>query len=230
MIIKRETLKTALHATDKDGDRRYFMSVVRVLPSGVVEATDGTILVRVSDPYPHAVEDFPIVPGAENLNGMETGTLIPTEIVDKLIKGTAKKPTIPILSAIRVGEQDGRKYAIATDLTVPVVVCLDNANSKDAGPFPKTDHVMGQDGERGPVIKLTLSAAMLARLAAIARDAGRLKSNNTLTLEIPTDEKYRETRKDAGGDTVAGDSIMSSVRFTTGSECRVDGVVMPCRQ
>jgi hypothetical protein len=218
MIIRREALKAALHCATAD-DSRYFLHGVHILPDGTVEATDGSILVRVHDRYAYAVEDFPAVPGVGSpfTPPPANGTIIPADIAKKLIAATAKKSTIPILTAVKVGTVDGHTYAVATDLEAPLVVCLDRVNEEMR--FPETDRVLIKDKARTGVIKLTLSAEMLATLAALGREIGWAKSTNAVTLEIPTEAKDRTE-----------DQLHSQIRFTAqGSDLSIEGVVMPCR-
>jgi hypothetical protein len=166
------------------------------------------------------------------------GTLIPSDVAKKLIAATPRKTPIPILQSIKVGSVEGHRYAVATDLSVPCVVNLDEASTQQ---FPTTDRVMIAEGSR-PVITLTLSAAMLRKLADMADVIGRAKSENAVTLEIPTGAQYQGTREikdpagvpDALGNIppirVADGAICTAVRFTAaGADCRMEGVVMPCR-
>jgi len=180
----------------------------------MVEATDGKILVRARDPYLQLDSDYP-TKDLPPVTTPDKAVLLPTSIIGKLLAAMPKKSTLPILCCAQVGvTADGTVQARATDLTVPMVADITEAQSHQ---WPMTDRVMVKDGDR-PCLKLILSAAMLTRLAKIATEAGRAKSENTVTLEIPTEDKYRE-----------GDAIVSAVRFTTGSTITVEGVVMPCR-
>jgi hypothetical protein len=211
MLLRSTALKTALLATTAD-DTRYCLNAVHVRPDGVVEATDGHILVRCTDTAPMDPADFPTVPGAASpLQPSDKGILISADHCKKLIGTMPKRATIPCLQTVNVGTIESKPYAIATDLDTPLVVALERSN--DGASFPATDRVMIKDGDRA-VIRVSLSAAMLQTLARIGKEVGR-----TLTLEIPTDAEYLDK-----GAVVAG------IRFTAGSgDVRAEGVVMPCR-
>lgn len=226
MIIRRDALKAALVCCTSH-DTRYYLHAVQIQPAGYVEATDGGILVRVSDRAPQPDEEYPQVPGVANLVGTLTAPLlISHDVAMKLIGATAKKSTIPILTSIRVGTDGDSRYAIATDLEVPLVVCLDSANQDQK--FPTTDRVLIKKGDR-KVVKLILAAEMLQKLAKVATEIGRTRSTNSVTLEIPIEPAYQGTITEEGE--TRGDGIINSgVRFTaSGLDCTVEGVVMPCR-
>src|SRR3989304_401771 len=131
-----------------------------------------------------------------------------TDPAQKLIAATPKKATIPILTGITVGPLDDLHYAAATDLSVPVVVCLDRAQTLT---YPTTDRVMikaGQRDEEG-IVKLTLSAEMLEKLAKMAKAIGCAKGMNAVCLEIPTHETHRRTSADGP----VGLDLLTQIRF-----------------
>lgn len=222
MIIRRETLKTALlcRATDHISGRTATLGGVHLRPDGTVEATDGHILVRVTERYPFKDEDFPTVPGvASELAAPERGILLPTEIAQKLIAAMPKRTPIPILHAARVGTVDGQPYALATDLETPLVVSLERAQER--GAFPGTDRILSgaAAGEGEGVLHLALSAEILRILAEIGKSVGSKGTACTIQLHIPTrGQDYQDGQ------------LMSGIRFTaTGGDLTVEGVAMPCR-
>lgn len=237
MIIRRDALRAALVATTKD-DSRYFLHSVKVHSDGMLEATDGNMLMRVRDKYPQKDEEYPRCPNtAEEIIGCLTSILLPVPLAEKLMAALPKKATIPILNAVQIGLRDGKRIGVATDLEVPCVVDLEPANTDTH--FPTTDRVHVAEGQRTPVIRLTLTAEMLTRLAKIATTVGRAKALNAITFEIPLDPLYQGTRPAEGydgtrpstpEDRVPDGNIASQIRVTiAGEDCSVEGVVMPCR-
>jgi hypothetical protein len=220
MLLRHTALKTALLATTADVTR-YALNAVHVRPDGVVEATDGHILVRCTDTAPMDPADFPTVPSAASpLQPAEKGILISTDHVKKLLGTMPKRATIPCLQTVNVGTIDAKPYAVATDLDTPLVIALERTN--DGATFPTTDRVMIKDGDRA-VIRVTLSAAMLQTLARIGKEVGTSKTP-TVTLEIPTEAEYHATHPNGTH------GVTSGIRFTAGDgEVHADGVVMPCR-
>ena len=219
-VISRNTLKIAALATSDDTSR-YTLNAVRVEPDGRCVATDGHILVIAKDGSATPDADFPVVPGLpENVNGSAGAVHIPTGIISRLIKAMPTKSTLPILTMARIGATpDGQAYAAATDLEAPTVAKIAELN----GQFPQYERVMVKDGQRAHVIKLTLSAEILATLAKMGQlAASHSKSLGAVTLEIPVGRCYRDK---------GTANINSAVRFTTGtpSSVLVEGAIMPCR-
>lgn len=226
MIIRRESLKAALACAGDGTDMRYAFNQVQVRPDGTCIATDGQILVYVREPHHRFPdEDFPIVRGeVEKLTELTQPANIPRGMVDRLIAGTPKKTSIPVLQCVRVGEDATlRPYAVSTDLQVPTVVSL--AEQTTDHPLPAgIDKSMVQKGERASV-SMTLSVIKLKQLIAVAEatKGGQSRSAVCVTFEIPTDPQYQFT---VGG--VPDGRVNSQIRFTTGGgEITAEGVVMP---
>ena len=217
MIIRRELLKAAALVTDAT-HARHSLENVQVHPDGMVEATNGHVLVQLRDTTPHADADFPTVP--VEMTPVVAPILVPATVVTRLIAAMPKRSKLPILTCVRIGQSDTGPVAAATDLEIPVVVNLTAAN--DAHSYPATDRVIVKDGQR-EVIKLALSVQVLESMVKIAKTIGTPGGTNVIVFEVPTDPKHRTLDK-------SGASITDSVKFTTGSDgISADGVVMPCR-
>ena len=209
-------------------DTRYYLDAVQI-DGAIVRATNGSLLVEIQDPHPFDQGDFPISQGiGEKLGKIERPILVSRENAVRLIAGTAKKDTIPVLTAVAFGtDQEGVPYGQSTDLSGVVSTSLANEQEQT---FPATEKVMVRKGQREIVIALRLSAKMLADLAAIATTIGRKSTKNTenlnvVTLEIPVGAEYQGTvdGKPDGG-------LNCAIRFTmSGPELSAEGMVMPCR-
>lgn len=216
MIIRREALKAALAATTTD-DTRYFLNAVQVRPDGTVAATDGHVAFIAKEAHPPAQanggaypdDDFPIVPGAETHGSITVPVLVDSDIAKRLIAGTAKKATIPVLACVQFSQNNDGAVAVSTDLQVPCVVHI-----KDAGQtFPAIERVM--PAEDKPSIKVCLSNAVLESLLKASKAIQGRKMIQTITFSVPTDQT----------------TCVSAIRVgMTSDEVHVDGVIMPCRE
>ena len=206
MLISRTALTIAKGVAAHDSPA---CAVVHVEPDGRVVATDGHILIVAVDQFRPPMEDFPSndMPA---LTEITQAVDIPLQVVDRLIKAIPKKSTLPVLGFANVGVNgDGKQaYAVATDLEFPTIAKLDHDHR-----FPAWERVMVRDGDRQEIVKLTLSADMLASVAKIA-DLSRAnkKALGAVTLEIPVSEPR----------------VLTSIRFTAGSDVTIEGVLMPC--
>lgn len=222
MIIRRETLKAALCAVSGD-DSRYFLQAVCVRSDGAVDATDGHILARVRDCYPSKDEDFPQVAGVGSPFAPPDmkGLILPEATVQKLIGAMPKKSPIDILKCARVGYVDGHAYAVATDLSVPLVACVDEAQQQR---FPKVETMLedARKWDAAQTVSVCLDGALLAVLAKMAKETGGTgKRGVTLTMQIPAPTVE-------GGERPA---VCNALRYTiTGTEATVEGLIMPMRE
>lgn len=209
MIIKRETLKTALHCSTAN-DSRYFLTGALVELDGRVVATNGHILVIVTDTSTIADDDFPHVNG-HALAPLAEKVIVPCEIAKKMFAAQPKKSSIPVLCTSQIGvDQDGKTVIQSTDLNVPARAQLQTG--ADAPRFPDYARVLVPT-ER-PHRKICLSAEVIEILAKIARDvADNKKCTCAVTLEIPTeDTHYRCIKgKDDAPDTYG--ELVSQIRF-----------------
>ena len=225
MIIHRSALRAAHIVTGNDIDRtRFWTGHTFCLPDGTVEATDGKIAARVTSRQIEHDAGFPIVHGLPELADTPSATIaIGAEQINRLVKGTAKHDTIPVLQRVRVGETaDGAAYAAATDLSAGTVVAL--ANGAERPTRPALDRVFEQ-AQAGPRITLCIAGEMLERLAKLAREIhfDHKKGLHAVRLEIPTvlEEAPDGTKQPA---------ITQSIHFTiTGHTLQLRGVFMPCR-
>lgn len=229
MIISRQALKAAAVACDP-AQNRYFSAAVFVTPADGVQATDGHLAVKVADRSPFPDADFPVVDGVPELATPTANVPIAVDTLDRLIKATAKRSPVPILSSIRVGESaDGQRYAVATDLQAPMVAKV--APVADGPTLPALDRVWLKADV--PVVRVCIAGPMLARLAKIAAAVhDNAKGNQTITLSIPIplvvdspDERPEvdRVRLAAGCDTAIGFTV-------NGREVTASGVFMGCRE
>lgn len=214
MIIRREVLKAVQAATTKD-DTRFALGNIQVQPDGRCIATDGHVLLIGKDRYPHDPNDFPTA-GLPEFSGEPTApVLLPTEVVSRLIAGTPKRNTVPILGAVRVGVNGGpdKVYAVSTDLQTPTVYAVP---TDDVPEFPAWERLIPKD--RAYTRTVVLGVPVLETLIKAAKSAG----STAITFEIPTEGKhYAKTEP-----ICLVDSIPVSFK---GSGVEVSGVVMPVR-
>ena len=171
MLIRRQLLKAALHAATAD-DTRYFLDGVHIRPNGTIEATNGHVAYTLTDKCPQPDEDFPTVAGVPAVNGSNRPVLVESAIVTKLINGTAKKTTLPVLNTVRVVYDAAAQVTTlaATDLQVPVVVQL--ADSAQPTTFPDLAKVqptfLKDDAETRQTVKIALGVELLQSLCRAA--------------------------------------------------------------
>ena len=214
MILKRDLLKAVIQATTDD-ETRYSLDHVQVHPDGRVVATNGHFLLSGITRHPDKDEDFPVQGLPEVRARLSKPTLLARTVIDKLLKAMPTgKRALSILQGVLVAEQpaDGgpQAYAAVTDLEAPVVAPL----SQEDLTFPSYDRVMVKADR--PHIKLTLSAALLAKMAKAA-EAVNDKGNASITFEVQTNKRHR-----------TDGAIHDQVRFVVNSpDFDVTGVIMP---
>src|SRR3970040_1241512 len=137
------------------------MRAIEVRPDGTVTATNGHVLFSARGTVPEVPDtDFPQGHGVPPFTDapLSAAVLLPAESAKRLIKGTARKATIPILQAIRVGATaDGEHWACATDLQTPTLARLETTET--AGPFPAWEKVLPAAGDAA--IRRALRARVL---------------------------------------------------------------------
>lgn len=219
MLIHRDTLKAALLAVDT-APSRYFLHAVQVQPDGRVVATNGHVLLIAKATHQFADADFPHAQQLTFDHSPTTPVCIPTVICEKLIAGTPKKLTIPVLGYVQVGvtAAPAETFAAATDLETSVVKVLDTGDT--APRFPTFDKVLVSEDR--PHLTLQLSADYLVLLAKAAKLVyGKHQYGGVVELQIPTEPEHNERG-----------TIVSQVRVVIrggGGETEVEGVIMPVR-
>jgi hypothetical protein len=217
MIVRREALKAVLAATT-DTDHRYQMSAVQIRPDGTIAATNGHVAFVATDKTPFPDEDFPQTDPPYG-GPIETAVLMERTVADGLIAATAKKATIPILTAIQVGKNGGSggAVAVATDLESPRTAKLP-VDGGGAGTFPKLDRVMPTKDR--PAIRLSLSTAVLARIIKAAEATGKTKTDGaTVSFYVQTGKEHQQDG-----------AIVSAVRAeVNGTDVSLVMAVMPIR-
>lgn len=218
MIIRREVLKAVQVATTKD-DMRYALTHIQVQTDGSCVATDGHVLLKGKDRYPHDAADYPTANLPEFSGEPTAPVLIPGDVVTRLIAGTPKKTPCDILKAIRVGVNGGpdKVYAVSTDLQTPTVYAVP---TDERPQFPAWERVIPKDRENTRTV--CLGVDVLETLIKAAKAAG----SKSITFELPTEAKHYDRDKQTGVIKGLGDSI--PVTFN-GSDVDLTGVVMPMR-
>lgn len=216
MLINRETLAAALPACTKDVSR-YHLKAVQIMPDGCVRATDGTIALMASTISPTKDEEFPTRDMPE-MEQIEAPVLIDASVIERLIKGTPKRPTIPVLSCIRVGRSGGAAVLVSTDLEMPTVARVEQDSSNH---FPDLDKVLPKIDE--PAIQVCLAVDVLERICKVAKAAHQNGPRTAaITFYVRTADKHR------AGKQVPGPVYTDAIRIEIASlDVHVDGVVMP---
>lgn len=235
MLIRREALAAALVACTDD-DSRYFLNSIAIDPDGRVLATDGHILLIAKDDAVLPDEDFPFV-GPE-VDGIRTSlfhgnaagqVLIPAELAKRLIAGTPKKSSIPVLSCVQIGQNGSATTvtAASTDLTVPTIVTINQAET--AGKFPNVDRVVPKVGPERPTVRVILSVEVLENLIKATKAAnGKTKDLQTIAFDVPIGRNDRETDKQTGKPGVVDTAIAFDA--SAAGDVHLSGVIMPCRR
>lgn len=211
MIIRREVLKAVQAATTKD-DTRYALNHIQVQPDGACVATNEHVLLVGRDRYPHDAADYPTANLPEFSGEPTAPVLLPSDVVTKLIAGTQKRTTIPILGAVRIGVNSGpdKVYAVSTDLQTPTVYAVP---TEDVPQFPQWQRVIPEGRQNTRTV--VLGVPVLETLLKAARAAG----SQSIMFEVPTEEKHYNKRTNA---------LFDSVPVTiNGSDVELTGVVMP---
>lgn len=220
MIIRREALHAALAATAED--TRYYLNAVQLEPAAHrVVATNGHVLLIVTDHSPFPDADFPSIAGAE-FHGDPAGAILAgADIVRAILSATPKKTSIPILTCAQLGANGTEQSATlaATDLQAPRVATL--TNEMDGRQFPQYERAIPKADRPG--VRVTLAVDVLEQLikAAKAIKPGA-RSHPMITFDVPTEEQHidkadHRTVTAALGITMKGDAIT------------VTGAAMPCR-
>jgi hypothetical protein len=248
MIVRREVLNAALAATTAD-DSRYFLTSIRLEPEhNRAVATDGHILLMLTDSHPFADQDFPQIAGADfNETEPTPPFCLPANIAKNMIGALPKKSTIPILCCIRAGRNgDPNKVTIAaTDLEASRTAVLHDV-IETAQRFPAYDRVIPKDDR--PELAVILAVDVLDHLLKAAKAIGA----RTIRFGLPLAAKDRETIKIPGKDAIeakaatetepateaqpaipastkAGD-VNTAVRITMKNDgITITGAAMPCR-
>jgi hypothetical protein len=117
-------------------------------------------------------------------------------MIERLVKGTARKATIPILQTVQVTRDEAKKATVlvSTDLSVPTVVTLKDETVEGLGTFPTLEKVKPKWDKKTKTLKVRLSAEVLTVLikAVMAlRSEGKATRNTSLDFEfrVPEGEK-----------------------------------------
>lgn len=196
MIIRKEALTAVLAAASTD-DATHRTDKIQVTPKGEIAATTGHVLFVATErsrfpdaDFPDKREDMPSYHG----DPAEPVT-IDRELVDRLIKGMAKKTTIPILQAMQLGTNgDGGVYVSSTDLLVPTIIRL-KPQSEQAGGFPSWERIV--PSATAPHVKVSLSVEVLQALIKAATAITRKSATPKITLYIPTEPQHQGVDKAA---------------------------------
>lgn len=192
-IVTRKHLAVR-HAASKDPSR-YMMNGIHFREDGLVEATDGHMMLRVRAGSPEA-DGFPEGVGqvVENLRPFTC----PTESAEKLRKVIPKGKRFPQLEgAVLVKDEADTVEFRTTDLET-----VDSVTARKLdGEFPKTDQVM-PEGE--PLVTVYLSGVLLERVIKAAKEMGGPK-NLPLKFEIRDEgSPVVVSLKDEDGDVLTG--------------------------
>lgn len=158
MILKRDALQAAAALTDRRGPLHH----IQVTPDGEVHGTDGKIAIIIRSRCPGVDTEFPTVPGADADGQLSVPVCLDVAHVQKLVTGTARKSTIPILDSIRVGQDTEGVVATATDLSSHVVIRI--PTDAVTGPYPNIARVL--PAENRPSVQITLGTPAIKKLLA----------------------------------------------------------------
>jgi hypothetical protein len=190
MLLHKRAIKAATAATTTD-QHRPALANLHLHASGMVEATNGRVLVQITPTAPVPDAGYPVVNGADHLVGdLAKPVQIPAETAGRLVKALPKRSPFPALEHIRIGTKDDHVYATATDLEIPSVVCIDTANVSD---FPDCGRVMTSAAPKGGSVKVQLAADVLTALIKVAVEMGTNGKQSGITLTIPTHEPHVTT-------------------------------------
>lgn len=200
MIIPKLIL-AAMKPITASKDTRYFLDTVCVRPDGTIEATDGTVALRAKidladEQTVYQDKEMP-TKGLPPFEGNPAyAVLIPSAVVDKLIRAMPKRSTIPILQAVQLSDHpEGTLPTIAaTDLDVPAVATLDTGDRR----FPDTARVYAR-AQQGPQLRVCLAVEILERLCKSAKACGTGRMD-TITFYIPTGPEHQGRQRRAGLD------------------------------
>lgn len=249
MLIRRDALTAALAATGTDVSH-YCLNSVQCEPGAVprVVATDGHVLLVVTDAHGYPDRDFPIIPGAPFHGDPLMPVVVPSEILRALIATMPKNTAFPLLKAVQISrngsEADTSFTVAATDLQAPRVATI---NTQDQPSFPTYAHILPAADR--PSVSVSLSVEVLERVIkaakAIAGSTKRARAQ-TIRFSLPTGKRDRTTMKvpgtpavDATATTLAiaavepsetlGDVIAAvQIEITGADGITIAGVAMPC--
>lgn len=226
MLIKREILKALAVATTSD--ETYQLSSLLIEPDGHVVATDGYILLVASQSTPIPDVEFPTSDSMPAFHhNPRTAVLLPADTAARLIGATSRgKPTIPVLTHIQVGcTDDGKAYATATDLAMPVSVPL-QANG-DGSTFPAYARCLPPADRPHHTVRLAGNVlAQLAKVAAILADT-KDTTKGTIRFEIPSEPTCYA--KVEGTEARGGLELAIRIVIQGQDGVEIVGAVMPCR-
>lgn len=224
MIIRRQLLAATIPACTTQ-DTRYFLSGVKVT-RGKAESTNGHIAIRVTDPEPFADADFPYGPNGNGHLPAESA-LIPLASIQAALKSAPKRPTIPVLAAVAVDQQEGEPGGViltTTDLENRSAVAVRTVEAT----FPDLDRVMPrQTPQTG--LNMTLTVEVLEVLIAAVKASYTGKpSHRPITFTLPIDQVPTD---DAGVPQLAGTAVESAILATWKGDEGITGVAiaMTCR-
>lgn len=215
MIIRRETLKACLVATDEH-ETKYNLAAVQIQPDGRVVATDGHLLLVAKEKEPFPDEDFPSKDLPAFTGSPKGPVVLPKTLALKLIAAMPKGAPIPILGAVQVGMNGKSPYAVATDLETPLVATL--PDPKEAR-FPEHWPKVLPKAKR-PHLTVIFTGKMLQQLVKAAAAIGNARTGGYVRFEIPI-------TPDANG---KDEPVLDAVRvILPGDDVEIEGAAMPCR-
>lgn len=233
MIIKRAALQAALAATTST-DTRYFLNSIRVEPEQHrLVATDGNILLIVTDASPDPDEDFPMVPAGEYRGDPPEPVCIPADVVKAMIATMPKRSTIPILGCAQLsqGTEAGTATITATDLQAPRTAII---RASEQGQFPAYERCLPKADR--PSARVCLAVDVLENLIKAAKAVTQGRRMATITFDVPTGAADREKAPittNAEGEKITGEpgAVTSAVGITiTGDDLTITGCAMPVRE
>jgi hypothetical protein len=229
MLLKRCAVEAAIAVTCDDNSR-YYLNAIKISPDGAIDATDGMIALQLRgrDPLPDA--EYPAKGLPAFVASPTAAFLLPTPAAETLIKATPKKPRIPVLGCLQVGEDADGVYVAATDLESVTVKRID-ANDPQAAQYPNFDRVL--PAKDRPAIKVILSATLLKDLiAARIASANGDKTIAGIAFYIPTEDQYqgRKAPTPEAPDGAPDGELTSAIRVEWETHhVTVTGAIMPCR-
>lgn len=164
MILLSRKFGSLASVARKDESRPFLAGVHVTAEEGraTAEATDGTVLVRVTQ-NEGAVnpQDYPIVTGLPQTNG-DWSVIIPAKAWDGAFKKAPKAEHMPILNNVAIAHTEDRKQIVLASTD------LDTANVSPTlpieGQYPRTDAVWPKDK---PKFEVSFNAKALEHLLKV---------------------------------------------------------------